>query len=745
MQGKRLGAEIDSLLDYNPQPLIPDPGSVCSRLTPPLSFYDKHLDKRLSLRRIIPIPSLTADLSAVVERTIKNVTDQKVVLPNVDSDFPTLKSLETLLEKGPVKDAKAVGDAYQMVTSALATDLASMFLLHPNAPRWSSSFLLVKRPITKYQPLQPLNENFVPVVSKPHTEPEDIDMIPEDTWNSMDQARQDDLKQVMERFPLLAVWQMFFVCREAEDALNYMSKLARTDAFPHCTFLTSAAGHVPADIDLPRYPDALNTAWSSSLSSFTSGYATAPGATTGLASESTNAARLKHPLRRSIRLSARTAVSRGESTTKATKSSPSRKPLRTALSNGRWGDVTIPSESLATGPPEKKMAASMLQHAWTRAVERDASFIVLHSGNFERIAFRHRSTQTLFISDLIDVTLCKNPAYGKLHIGLFMSIIEDVLDRTRQLVQFDMETESRQPKKRKREVQASDTRKRPKTRASVAREATQQMEQRKNFKIVSEEVANRPLALLRIQEHPFNSPAPASFLPAGLPRAARKAVYTSHEYIYLTLTSKIGGGATGDVHAAAIELYADGTAYSLSDVVVKLAFEAGQRKRMRHEFEVYEHLKSSGVTGIPHVFGLFQDVEGDTLALVMSNVGTSLWDRRPDKEDIEFFASKAERIAFARVLESIHDAGVRHRDIRAENLLVDDSGVVSIVDFDQAVLNASERSREAELKHLLSLLDGDFSTIGALPSFGTPREYDTEESKSPDEIDRDISGSPDLS
>jgi hypothetical protein len=46
--------------------------------------------------------------------------------------------------------------------------------------------------------------------------------------------------------------------------------------------------------------------------------------------------------------------------------------------------------------------------------------IVIQSGNYEFIGIRHRSTQTLSISDLIKPHACIEPSYGKLHLGLYM-------------------------------------------------------------------------------------------------------------------------------------------------------------------------------------------------------------------------------------------------------------------------------------------------------------------------------------
>jgi hypothetical protein len=55
--------------------------------------------------------------------------------------------------------------------------------------------------------------------------------------------------------------------------------------------------------------------------------------------------------------------------------------------------------------------------------------MVLHSGNHEVIGVRHRESQTLFVSDVIEPHICVNPGYGKLHVGVCIASIEDVCDR----------------------------------------------------------------------------------------------------------------------------------------------------------------------------------------------------------------------------------------------------------------------------------------------------------------------------
>jgi hypothetical protein len=56
----------------------------------------------------------------------------------------------------------------------------------------------------------------------------------------------------------------------------------------------------------------------------------------------------------------------------------------------------------------------------------DATFI-FHCGDRERIGIRHRESQTLYLSGLIDMTACKDPTYGEIQVGLHLTIIQDAL------------------------------------------------------------------------------------------------------------------------------------------------------------------------------------------------------------------------------------------------------------------------------------------------------------------------------
>jgi serine/threonine protein kinase len=67
-------------------------------------------------------------------------------------------------------------------------------------------------------------------------------------------------------------------------------------------------------------------------------------------------------------------------------------------------------------------------------------------------------------------------------------------------------------------------------------------------------------------------------------------------------------------------------------------------------------------------------------------------------------------------MTEIHNAGVRHYDIRPENLMMDDEGNATIIDFDMAKVRAGKRSRRREFEHLCDLLDGGYDPPNQWPS-----------------------------
>jgi hypothetical protein len=54
---------------------------------------------------------------------------------------------------------------------------------------------------------------------------------------------------------------------------------------------------------------------------------------------------------------------------------------------------------------------------------------MLHCGRYERIGIRHRASQSLYLSGLIDTVNNRDPRYRKIQVALYSFIIQDVLER----------------------------------------------------------------------------------------------------------------------------------------------------------------------------------------------------------------------------------------------------------------------------------------------------------------------------
>lgn len=82
--------------------------------------------------------------------------------------------------------------------------------------------------------------------------------------------------------------------------------------------------------------------------------------------------------------------------------------------------------------------------------------------------------------------------------------------------------------------------------------------------------------------------------------------------------------------------------------------------------------------------------------------------------------------AFLRAMTSIHDTGVRHNDIRPDNLLANSDNKVTIVDFDRAILKATKGQRQREYANLEQLLNGHYRPPNLFMTPPTPQDWDSD-------------------
>ncbi|KAG6815132.1 hypothetical protein H0H93_010856, partial [Arthromyces matolae] len=144
------------------------------------------MDPRLALHKVILAPSLLNDLVKAGERALQTYKDRTdVELPPVTQGFYWPREI---FEQ--VIDARSVGLTYAKGFASPAATIASMLLLHPNAPEWQNSMFFLEIDRTK-EKSKALNEDFTPVFRRHCDDAEEykpVNMINKDAWESMDDS-----------------------------------------------------------------------------------------------------------------------------------------------------------------------------------------------------------------------------------------------------------------------------------------------------------------------------------------------------------------------------------------------------------------------------------------------------------------------------------------------------------------------------------------------------------------------------
>ncbi|TFK66383.1 hypothetical protein BDN72DRAFT_859959 [Pluteus cervinus] len=373
----------------------------------------------------------------------------------------------------------------------------------------------------------------------------------------------------------------------------------------------------------------------------------------------------------------------------------------------------------------------LVHHAWRLAVQQDTTIIVLSCGNYERIGIRHRGSRTLYLSDIIDAT---RPGYGKLHLGVLMSAVDDALNRYRLYrAKHPISPVTKRALKRPRKADTvgitPDPRrsKRQRVDAFFTKSQDRQLLNKRDTQIMWREMDQRPILLLRFSGGGLNSSKPTCCLRRGRPLSPftvasdeplptkLKSSYQPNEYCLLTLDWNSSSGMTGHVFPGLLRITPpSGRAISRS-VVAKISDFAEARERLRREYQVYQHLWSHSIDRIPEIYGLFEDMDDSVTMLVMERAACTFREREPTTKENKGGlkeVSQSDRLTITQVVETMHEAGVVHRDLRPDNLVLAQDGKPMIIDFDQAVLDPADNLKDVEIRGLANLLNGKATAAG---------------------------------
>ncbi|KAK0490414.1 hypothetical protein IW261DRAFT_1555550 [Armillaria novae-zelandiae] len=600
--------DFEHLFELVPLPLEQDTGSsIPQPSSSPVTFFDKHLDVSLILKKVTVLPSLISTISDALDGYVSasNSKHESFYSPRL------YLSPEHYHCSEPPKNATDVAERYHNGVHAFL-QAASLLVIHPEQPDLKSVFWM-----DDGRPASPdvFNSQKHSLKYDAHTRQDMLERLK--SWNL---SRKTLLLSMWDNLPELAIWDMYAL--PGQSVLEDMSGLATLDIFPwkHCgtsghrQFTTSAHVLQP---DVSTYPWEMAPILSSDV---------VPAR-----------ANTSHP-RRSERL-------RGRLSARSLPQVPPKKKPAHSFKDKKPASpmIVVPQPGCGTSR-YKTDAADIIQRAWARAVHSDSTFIIFDCGNFLRVGVRRRKTQTLYISELVDVLHCSNPNYGKLMVAINVAILHDVIERLPLL-----EPSLAKGKRR----HAGKSRKRPWDNAeapSPVRRSRRKLEETLNE--------------MSPEEMKHDSP---SFFrqPDSL---GRQPSYRYDTCLTLLVGKKLGRGAIGDVYEAQVLVdMPSGNKAHYPEKIVKLALSEDQKERMRHEYAIYRRLLYGPVPvaagSIPIAFGFFEDIESDVGALILSYNGQALA-YRSDPPASRITVSPEERATLIRILESIHAAGVAHGDIR---------------------------------------------------------------------------------
>ncbi|KAJ7788349.1 kinase-like domain-containing protein [Mycena olivaceomarginata] len=193
---------------------------------------------------------------------------------------------------------------------------------------------------------------------------------------------------------------------------------------------------------------------------------------------------------------------------------------------------------------------------------------------------------------------------------------------------------------------------------SIAARLIASIEKRPILRSFGSWLAEKCLQLTLILRMAWGSPGISIRLPTGY------ALFypTSPESIFpAVFTKRLGSGASGTVFRSA-----DGRH------VVKVFKDM---QTAHHEATLLKLCLSDPHLRTPRFRGLYSNARA--FAVVTSYAGTPL----PDI----FSAADDQKWEIVNILKLLHRNGIHHHDVRAENLMVNSAGVITLVDFDRAV------------------------------------------------------------
>ena len=256
--------ELQDLFDYSPPAVekVEDPATY--RL--PFTFFDRHIDPRLSLKRVILVPSFTADVAQVLDRAVQTTKDEGGLLPVIDyEDDEDMSALFTKTGRNwgvvlgnKVSDASSVARFYAEVSFLYCSPVGSTFGLSPHSYAWLNVFHFDKAGVEPDEGRSAITNQYYMEIKR------DSDTgsmrIPRGVWKFLDGDSRTALTDVSARFRRLVTYQFYAATTEYDEVLEKMDDICSEESV--AAWPDSVSGFPIQDMPLMPLVDSTVMPWS---------------------------------------------------------------------------------------------------------------------------------------------------------------------------------------------------------------------------------------------------------------------------------------------------------------------------------------------------------------------------------------------------------------------------------------------------------------------------------------------------
>lgn len=228
--------ELQDLFSYSPPAVQKAENPVPYQL--PFTFFDRHIDSHLSLRRVVSVPSFTSDIAEVIDQAVLVTKNEGGRFPVIDyeddEDFCALISKSGRkrgIPRNILTDAVSVGSFYSDVSFLYCAAIGSTLALNPHSHTWLSVFIFNSAGVEPDAGRSSMTSRYYLEIQ--HDADTGNIHIPKGVWDALDDDARMDITEVSSKFERLVTYQFYAATTEYGELLENMGDMDGKEVIAH--------------------------------------------------------------------------------------------------------------------------------------------------------------------------------------------------------------------------------------------------------------------------------------------------------------------------------------------------------------------------------------------------------------------------------------------------------------------------------------------------------------------------------